>query len=284
MSGRKSNRNNTPNRRPNDPTPTRMTAVLDQLATDANTQRRDDPNMAALEPNLRALLAEFERLCGHLDEVTAGAALLVVGQLCAAFVNGQSEAEQKVEALAALPNLIRLVGAQLYAGTTTEVQIACPFTYLSGAACKTSYSAATQEHAELLMRGHVWQNHPGETWPLAEDADSDEAQSAIPERERLVHDDPALAEQIREGIAEAEAGETVGLGSFAEHLDGDGGVVDAVNLAPTDPAAQAAAIADLEAEFPDDGDGPEECAHPKDAREHLPGGERCSACGHWIGC
>ena len=43
----------------------------------------------------------------------------------------------------------------------------------------------------------------------------------IPERERLVHDDPALAQQIRDGIAEAERGETVYRGSFAQYLDGD---------------------------------------------------------------
>ena len=41
----------------------------------------------------------------------------------------------------------------------------------------------------------------------------------IPERERLVHENPELAEQVREGIAQAERGETVDLGSFAQHLD-----------------------------------------------------------------
>jgi hypothetical protein len=40
-------------------------------------------------------------------------------------------------------------------------------------------------------------------------------------RERLVHDDPALAEQIREGVADAEAGRTVDLGSFARYLEGN---------------------------------------------------------------
>ncbi len=43
----------------------------------------------------------------------------------------------------------------------------------------------------------------------------------IPQRERLVHDDAVLAEQIREGVAEAERGETVDLGSFAQHLEVD---------------------------------------------------------------
>lgn len=41
----------------------------------------------------------------------------------------------------------------------------------------------------------------------------------IPERERLVHENPELAAQIREGIAESERSETRDLGSFAQHLD-----------------------------------------------------------------
>jgi hypothetical protein len=41
----------------------------------------------------------------------------------------------------------------------------------------------------------------------------------IGERERLVHDDPQLAQQIREGVADAERGDTVYLGSFAQFLD-----------------------------------------------------------------
>ena len=41
----------------------------------------------------------------------------------------------------------------------------------------------------------------------------------VPDRERIVHDDPALAARIREGIAEAECGETVYHGSLAQHLD-----------------------------------------------------------------
>lgn len=44
----------------------------------------------------------------------------------------------------------------------------------------------------------------------------------IADRERLVHEDPQLAAQIREGIAQAQRGETVDLGSFAQHLDEDG--------------------------------------------------------------
>jgi hypothetical protein len=40
----------------------------------------------------------------------------------------------------------------------------------------------------------------------------------IAEREATVHENPALAEQIRQGINDAEHGRTVDLGSFAQYL------------------------------------------------------------------
>lgn len=40
-------------------------------------------------------------------------------------------------------------------------------------------------------------------------------------REQAVHDDPELAAQIREGIEQAERGETIDLGSFAQYLDNE---------------------------------------------------------------
>jgi hypothetical protein len=48
------------------------------------------------------------------------------------------------------------------------------------------------------------------------------AAESIPERERLVHDNPALAQQICEGVEEAKAGRAVSLGSFAQYLDDEG--------------------------------------------------------------
>lgn len=42
---------------------------------------------------------------------------------------------------------------------------------------------------------------------------------SIPEREMLVWENPQLAEQVRQGVADAEAGRTVYLGSFAQYLD-----------------------------------------------------------------
>lgn len=42
---------------------------------------------------------------------------------------------------------------------------------------------------------------------------------SIPEREMLVWENPALAQQIREGVTEAEVGKTADLGSFAQFLN-----------------------------------------------------------------
>lgn len=43
--------------------------------------------------------------------------------------------------------------------------------------------------------------------------------SDVPERERIVHENPELAEQIRQGLAEADRGDTVYRGSFAQYLE-----------------------------------------------------------------
>lgn len=42
---------------------------------------------------------------------------------------------------------------------------------------------------------------------------------AIHPREQHVHDDPALAQRIRDGIDDAHAGRTVDLGDFSQYLD-----------------------------------------------------------------
>jgi hypothetical protein len=44
---------------------------------------------------------------------------------------------------------------------------------------------------------------------------------SIPEREMIVWRNPELAASIREGIAEAERGDTVDRGSFAQYADDD---------------------------------------------------------------
>jgi hypothetical protein len=48
---------------------------------------------------------------------------------------------------------------------------------------------------------------------------ADARRRVLAERERIVHENPELAQQIREGVEEAEAGQTVYLGSFAQYLD-----------------------------------------------------------------
>ncbi|HEX6500828.1 MAG TPA: hypothetical protein VF054_17635 [Micromonosporaceae bacterium] len=42
---------------------------------------------------------------------------------------------------------------------------------------------------------------------------------SIPEREMLAWENPQLAEQVRAGVAEAEAGRTVDLGDFTQFAD-----------------------------------------------------------------
>lgn len=229
MAGHKSKRNNLGPAKP-EPTATRMTAVLDQLATDANTQRRTDPAMIGLEVNLKLLRAEYDRLCGHLDEETAGAALMVVGQLLAGHVNAQPEQDAKIEALASLPNLMRLVGAELYAGTTSEVEVRCPFTYLNGAPCTKKVTAGTQAHAELLLKGHVWQNHPDEEWPPAQDEDgAPEQEQPLPLDEIVVAGD-GLAELVgAEGEVSCACGNpAVMVVGTTNHPDGQPGSARAV--------------------------------------------------------
>jgi hypothetical protein len=49
---------------------------------------------------------------------------------------------------------------------------------------------------------------------------------SIPEREMLVWHDPELALAVREGILEAERGETADLGSFAQYAAEDGDADD----------------------------------------------------------
>lgn len=66
-------------------------------------------------------------------------------------------------------------------------------------------------------RGETPRNHADPT--TASNAVDWWNERAQAERERLVHENPELAAQIREGVAEAERGETVDLGSFAQHLD-----------------------------------------------------------------
>ncbi len=44
---------------------------------------------------------------------------------------------------------------------------------------------------------------------------------SIPEREMIVWRNPELATSVREGIAQAETGQTVDLGSFEKYADDD---------------------------------------------------------------
>lgn len=167
MSGHKNSRNNLP-RRPADPVAARATAALDQLAADVNS-RRDAPHLAALEPHVTALLSKFRELCGHLDEVTAGAVMMFTAQVFTAHVNGQGTAEGQAMARTELPDLARLAGAALYTGSRLPAEMTCPFKWSTGNPCGKPFTAPTRERLDVLVKAHVWQNHPGESWPPKED-------------------------------------------------------------------------------------------------------------------
>lgn len=176
-----------------------MVARLDQFAAtiaDARTQ----PNLAALADLEQQFLTGFHEVGAHLDPVQVGAAWMILGNLFAGFVGGLPAEQQGCGPV--LVNLARLAGARLYTGSNLPVELPCPFAYTDGTSCRKVVKAPNAERANLLLGAHVWQAHPGETWPPVS---------------------PELAEQVHEGIAEAERGETVYLGSFAEHLPGEEG-------------------------------------------------------------
>jgi hypothetical protein len=82
----------------------------------------------------------------------------------------------------------------------------------------TARQAAEDAGAVLMHRFVVRRQDTVGPWIEGEPAAAD----PITQREQLVHDDPALAEQIRRGLGEAERGETVDLGTFSQYADEEG--------------------------------------------------------------
>jgi hypothetical protein len=139
-----------------------MVARLDQFAAtiaDARTQ----PNLAALADLEQQFLTGFHEVGAHLDPVQVGAAWMILGNLFAGFVGGLPPEQQGCGPV--LVNLARLAGARLYTGSGLPVTAQCPYTYGTGVECGKSYTQATQERLDALMRSHVALHHPGESWP-----------------------------------------------------------------------------------------------------------------------
>lgn len=137
---------------------------LDQFAAAVAEARTTNPALAALATTESQFIDAAMDIGAHLDRPTVGAAWLILGQLFSTNL-ASVPPEQQAAQLAVLLNVAKLAGARLYVGDRLPVTLPCPFAYGDGTPCKTSRTGATPEQAETLMRAHVWQNHPGETWP-----------------------------------------------------------------------------------------------------------------------
>jgi hypothetical protein len=139
-----------------------MVARLDQFAAtiaDARTQ----PNLAALADLEQQFLTGFHEVGAHLDPVQVGAAWMILGNLFAGFVGGLPQEQQGCGPV--LVNLARLAGARLYTGDRLPMEMTCPFTYGTGAQCKTVIKGSDEKQFDTHMRAHIWQHHEGATWP-----------------------------------------------------------------------------------------------------------------------
>lgn len=137
---------------------------LDQFAAAVSEARDTNPTLAALATMEDQFLDTAMDIGSHLDRQTVGASWLIAGQLLTTHVQSVPP-EQQAATLGALLNVLKLAGQRLYTGDRLPVEMPCPFPYMTGAPCKTVIKAPSQERADLMMGAHVWQQHPGETWP-----------------------------------------------------------------------------------------------------------------------
>lgn len=139
-----------------------MVARLDQFAAtiaDARTQ----PNLAALADLEQQFLTGFHDVGAHLDPVQVGAAWMILGNLFAGYVGSLPPEQQGAGPV--LVNLARLAGQRLYVGDRLPVEMRCPFTYATGAPCTKTIKGSDEKQFDTYMRAHIWQAHPGATWP-----------------------------------------------------------------------------------------------------------------------
>lgn len=137
---------------------------LDQFAAQVTEARNTQPALQALAEIEQQFLDAALDVGGHLDRETVGAAWLILGQLFAANLANVAP-EQQAQHLGRLLNVARLAGARLYTGDRLPVEVACPFMHGNGTPCGKVVKAPNPERADVLLGAHVWQAHPGETWP-----------------------------------------------------------------------------------------------------------------------
>lgn len=134
---------------------------LDQFAAAVAEARATNPAIAALAATEDQFIEAAMDIGAHLDHQTVGAAWLILGQLFGTNLASVAP-EQQAGALAMLLNVAKLAGQRLYTGDRLPVEVPCPFTYTTGAPCKTVVKAPNRERADVLLAAHAWQQHPGQ--------------------------------------------------------------------------------------------------------------------------
>ena len=153
---------------------------LDQFAAAVAEARNTNPALAALSATEAQFIDAAMDIGGHLDRPTVGAAWLILGQLFGTNL-ANVPPEQQAGALAMLLNVAKLAGQRLYEGDRLPVEMRCPFTFATGAPCTKTVKGPNQERVDVLLRAHIWQAHPGETWPPTP------ADGPVREQARLTH-------------------------------------------------------------------------------------------------
>src|ERR1700677_3110268 len=129
---------------------------------------RQQPDLAALEPVEKHLIAALDQVAPELDKAAVGAAWMILAEGLAQLAN---DAPQHFTARV-LVNVSQLAGQHLYAGAATGMQVRCPVVRSAGSQCPFVAKGATEDRMDAMMQTHYATYHPGQTWPLEVVSDS----------------------------------------------------------------------------------------------------------------
>ena len=124
---------------------------------------RQQPDLAALEPVEKHLIAALDQVAPELDKAAVGAAWMILAEGLAQLAN---DAPQHFTPRV-LVNVSQLAGQRLYAGAATGMQTRCPIVRSAGSQCPFVAKGATEDRMDAMMQTHYATYHPGQTWPPA---------------------------------------------------------------------------------------------------------------------
>lgn len=124
---------------------------------------RQQPDLAALEPVEKHLIAALDQVAPELDKAAVGAAWMILAEGLAQLAN---DAPQHFTARV-LVNISQLAGQRLYAGAATGMETRCPIVRSAGSRCPFVAKGATEDRMDAMMQTHYATYHPGQTWPPA---------------------------------------------------------------------------------------------------------------------